>query len=362
MIQPGPICIITPYRSLIDMLTRVTRKNTGSRTPPSHGGFAVIKAAAVLTVISLAVSLGGGLTPAFRFPAAGAQEAPTAAAPAPDRLVNEVVTLDAEINTLNAKLSGLESRSRALQARIEATSSKIEERRVRLAARRQALAARMRSMYVNGRTSKLAMLVSSRDVSDYMNRAAMLEKVAERDARMIADTKRESEQLNASLASLKSDKREIDGVASELGSRRRRLERSRSERASVLATAGAKGLDAQAQAGRVEAKMERINPRVPVTGRPTGKVMMMVATAYSPQEPGLDESTASGMRATRGVVAVDPRVIPLGTRLHVEGYGNCIAGDTGSAIKGNRIDLCFDTLEEMEAFGGYRTVRVEILD
>lgn len=315
----------------------------------------------MLAVLALAVSLGGGLAPGRRFSAARAQEAP-ATAPAPDRLVNDVVNLDSEIRTLNTRLSELESRSRALRARIETTSSRIEERRVRLAARKQALAARMRSMYVNGRTSKLVMLVSSKDVSDYMNRAEMLEKVAERDARMIADTRRESEQLDASLASLKSDKRDIDGVTADLGTRRRRLERSRGERASMLAAAGAKGSDVQAQAGRVEARMERINPRTPVTGRPTGKVLMMVATAYSPQEPGLDHSTASGMRATKGVVAVDPRVIPLGTRLHVEGYGNCIAGDTGSAIKGNRIDLCFDTLEEMEAFGGYRTLRVEILD
>jgi len=57
------------------------------------------------------------------------------------------------------------------------------------------------------------------------------------------------------------------------------------------------------------------------------------------------------MKAQHGVVAVDPRVIPLGTRLNVEGYGNCIAGDTGSAIKGNRIDLCFDTLAECNAYG-----------
>jgi 3D (Asp-Asp-Asp) domain-containing protein len=89
--------------------------------------------------------------------------------------------------------------------------------------------------------------------------------------------------------------------------------------------------------------------------------MMMLATGYSPQEPGLDDHTASGMKAQHGVVAVDPRVIPLGTRLNVEGYGNCIAGDTGSAIKGNRIDLCFDTLAECNAYNT-GMVRVEILD
>lgn len=75
----------------------------------------------------------------------------------------------------------------------------------------------------------------------------------------------------------------------------------------------------------------------------------------------MNDHTATGMKAQHGVVAVDPSVIPLGTRLYVEGYGNAIAADTGSAIKGNRIDLCFDTLSECNKYGR-RTVKVEILD
>lgn len=77
--------------------------------------------------------------------------------------------------------------------------------------------------------------------------------------------------------------------------------------------------------------------------------------------------TASGMRAQVGVVAVDPRVIPLGTRLYIEAvdgswvYGNAIAGDTGGAIKGNRVDLFFDTYDECIRFGR-RKARVYILD
>lgn len=77
--------------------------------------------------------------------------------------------------------------------------------------------------------------------------------------------------------------------------------------------------------------------------------------------------TASGMRAQVGVVAVDPRVIPLGTRLYIEAvdgswvYGNAIAGDTGGAIKGNRVDLFFDTYNECIQFGR-RNARVYILD
>ncbi|MBI4733746.1 MAG: 3D domain-containing protein [Rubrobacteridae bacterium] len=66
------------------------------------------------------------------------------------------------------------------------------------------------------------------------------------------------------------------------------------------------------------------------------------------------------MRAQKGVVAVDPRVIPLGTRLYIEGYGEAIAADTGGAIKGNRIDLCYNTPGECFKFGR-QTVKVHVL-
>ncbi len=83
--------------------------------------------------------------------------------------------------------------------------------------------------------------------------------------------------------------------------------------------------------------------------------MVMIATAYTPGH-GCGTITATGMRARYGVVAVDPRVIPLGTHLYIEGYGEAIAADTGSAIKGVRIDLCFDSLAQARAFGRRKVV------
>ena len=61
----------------------------------------------------------------------------------------------------------------------------------------------------------------------------------------------------------------------------------------------------------------------------------------------------------RGVVAVDPNVIPMGTKLYVEGYGEAIAADQGGAIQGNRIDLFFDSKFEANNWG-MRTVKVYI--
>jgi 3D (Asp-Asp-Asp) domain-containing protein len=91
------------------------------------------------------------------------------------------------------------------------------------------------------------------------------------------------------------------------------------------------------------------------------EVLHMEATAYAPWHgKGVNDITATGMKAGFGVVAVDPRFIPLGSVLFVEGYGQAIAGDTGGAIKGFRIDLGFNTAREAYQFGR-RPVRVYIL-
>ena len=83
------------------------------------------------------------------------------------------------------------------------------------------------------------------------------------------------------------------------------------------------------------------------------KKMTMVATAYSAfRKDGSYGITASGMTARYGIIAVDPKVIPLGTKVYVEGYGYAVAGDTGGVIKGNKIDLCFEKPnKELMAFG-----------
>lgn len=92
------------------------------------------------------------------------------------------------------------------------------------------------------------------------------------------------------------------------------------------------------------------------------RMLMMIATAYCPHSccGSSHGRTATGRRAEYGVVAVDPRVIPLGTFLYVDRYGFAIAADTGRKIKGNRIDLCFPTHREAMRYGR-RKVKVLIL-
>lgn len=89
------------------------------------------------------------------------------------------------------------------------------------------------------------------------------------------------------------------------------------------------------------------------------RTLTMKASGYPAMVTGTGR-TYLGWKARKGIVAVDPRVIPLGTRLHIEGYGEAIAGDIGSAIKGNRIDLCFGTFGEARRYG-LKKVKVRIL-
>lgn len=90
-------------------------------------------------------------------------------------------------------------------------------------------------------------------------------------------------------------------------------------------------------------------------------VMSMEASAYLPGDGNGAGITATGIPATYGVAAVDPGVIPLGTRLYIPGYGEAIAADTGGAIYGYRIDLCMESYSEAMQFGR-RNVTVYVLD
>lgn len=91
------------------------------------------------------------------------------------------------------------------------------------------------------------------------------------------------------------------------------------------------------------------------------RALHMEASAYLPSDGNGAGITATGIAARRGIVAVDPGVIPLGTRLYIPGYGPAVAADTGGAIRGNTIDLCMESYSEAMQFGR-RTVKVYILD
>lgn len=96
-----------------------------------------------------------------------------------------------------------------------------------------------------------------------------------------------------------------------------------------------------------------------INGRSYKKKITVTATAYStsPSENGGYTVTAMGTPLRKGVIAVDPTVIPLGSKVYIQAangswtYGEAVAQDTGGAIKGNRIDLCYTSVSEAKKFG-----------
>lgn len=105
--------------------------------------------------------------------------------------------------------------------------------------------------------------------------------------------------------------------------------------------------------------------KVPENGPQAGKELTVTATAYTAYCEGCSGTTAYGidLRANPNmkVIAVDPNVIPLGTKVWVEGYGYAIAGDTGGAIKGNKIDVFIPSREQAMQWGR-RTVKIKIIE
>lgn len=156
-------------------------------------------------------------------------------------------------------------------------------------------------------------------------------------------SQRRQEAKDALLSNVRGELEDIQGELQQEKAKSKELERKLKE-----AKAKAKNKPQKATRGGVKRKQAQ-------TSRDKGKYIgVFEATAYDDSPQSQEKwvgQTATGVKPQVGVIAVDPRIIPLGTKLYVEGYGECIAGDTGGAIKGRRLDLFFNTRSEVKKYG-----------
>ncbi len=137
------------------------------------------------------------------------------------------------------------------------------------------------------------------------------------------------------------------------------LESTIHENIDITLTARPARIEEEAEAGTGSQDAELMEASVDGIGN-YSDAMIMEATAYLPTDGSPQGLTASGIPAQRGIAAVDPDVIPLGTRLYIPGYGEALAADTGGAIIGNKIDLCMEDYGECMEFGR-RDITVYVL-
>jgi cystine transport system substrate-binding protein len=244
-----------------------------------------------------------------------------------------------------------------------------------LAVSQQRLGDNLSMLYKQGDVSALAVMLGSQSLDDAVTRLDDLNRVADQSREVVAVTLDAQSRLTRLRASLDTKRRALDAAVADARATTNALAAARAERVGFIATLRRKQSLKVAQIHALEATAQRVvhksaeiqaaaaagdstapaaplsAPAAPAAG---GATLTVSSTGYS-----LPGWTATGLPVGWGVVAVDPAVIPLGTRMTVPGYGEAVAADTGSAVRGNTIDLWFPTLAQARAWGR-RTVTITL--
>lgn len=344
----------------------------------------------------------------------GAPATLPAQSPGVEGLRQKQAALAAESRAAVVQLYGLESRlaqARSDLARVQARAERLsrEQASVRLrvhAAKRTSLAAeqrlgeQLRYLYEQGEPDPIAVVLGATSLEDAIDGLDAVQRSA-RATQSVVD------QARSARARLAAVQRELTGKVARTNQARAGLaetaaglEQARAERSAYidglrreqeLTAAQVSRLEAQAQAARQRAQVVTRASAPAATAEPVASAgPQTVAPAASepppapvdsvastptpaptaappPPKPGgtmsvqatgycLKGTTATGLPTGPGIVATDPSVIPLGTRMTIPGYGEGVAADTGGAIRGARIDVWFKSCADAAGFGGTVTI------
>jgi 3D (Asp-Asp-Asp) domain-containing protein len=268
--------------------------------------------------------------------------------------------LDSRLVQARGELARIHARVVALRAERQQVQLQLRIVTRNLRGSQQLLGAHLRTLYEEGEPNAIAILLGSNSLDDAVTRLNDLEQSARQSQAAVTDTQRGRAKLGELASILAAQAREAEGLEARARATAASLERARAGRVAYLASLARQRrltkhqiakLDTRAR--RVVERAQTIEAETPVASTTAGTVTV-TATGYS-----LPGHTSTGLPVGFGVVAVDPSVIPLGTRLTIPGYGEGVAADTGSAVTGYTIDLWFPTLADALAWGR-RTVTITL--
>jgi 3D (Asp-Asp-Asp) domain-containing protein/septal ring factor EnvC (AmiA/AmiB activator) len=319
------------------------------------------------------------LTAILALPAAGGAASPAGGAVAQRQrdatLAARERAATQELYALEAQLGAVRSRLAALTARREAAEARLTRLRIELDVAWQSayiaegrLGARIRQLYQQGEVDPVAILLGADSLAEAIGGLDGLRSFASGDRDILEKVRRARDELReakkrvgARVAALRQAESAAETTASTLSA-------ARAEREAYLAQlARQRGFNARRlarvrstarAAGERTEKLETSRPAAAPVAVPeyTGgeQTMTVFSTGYA-----LQGRTASGLPTGWGIVAVDPSVIPLGTRMTIPGYGEGVAADTGGTVRGATIDLWFPTIGQAMAWGR-RTVTITL--
>jgi 3D (Asp-Asp-Asp) domain-containing protein/peptidoglycan hydrolase CwlO-like protein len=275
-------------------------------------------------------------------------------------VVLQLYSLDSQLAREKARLVQLRIRTAEVKSDLAAARVQLRVAKHSLSAGQRSLARRLQLLYEQGDSDPVAVVLGASSVADALGNLDSLDRVADQDRAVIEQTRKAKRTAADLTRALGAKERDLQRLAQEATQSTLVLAQARSERQSYLARlAGQQRLNAaaieafQQQALAVEATARQV-AGPPLAISPGGGTMTVVATGYA-----MHGRTATGAPTGWGVVAVDPSVIPLGTRITIPGYGSGVAADTGSAIQGATIDLWFPTVAQARAWGR-RTVTIAL--
>jgi 3D (Asp-Asp-Asp) domain-containing protein len=266
--------------------------------------------------------------------------------------------LDSQLQTWRARLGSLESEAAALRARRATLKSELGADRASLKTSQHQLAVELRVEYQQGNVYPVAVVLGSESLSSALRQLDDMSRVSSQSGQIVAATSAAHVRLLRSQRRLAAEERRLEHSLAAARQAEARLATAVASRSAYISSLRAQERLRAEQVRSVEAQAQTAQQKseqlAPVTSPPTGERQLTVsATCYD-----LSGRTATGMPVGQGVVAVDPSVIPLGTRLYVPGYGHGVAADVGGGIKGDTIDLWM-TPSQCAAWGR-RTVTITI--
>lgn len=284
-------------------------------------------------------------------------------------LQSKVQQLDKQIDDVLTKIDSNKKDMNKIAQYIKTTQDKLKSAENNSKAQDDLFRKRVRAMYINGSSSYLQVILASNNLNDFISRVDMIAKIIEFDTNITNKLKEEKQAITNQKNALNSENDKLEALKRSNESTLSKLSKDIKEEKELLnkATEKEKQLMAVEAAKASKQLASNASKKSGTLSRGVSKsisysqVLNMEATAYS--DDGITASGSSTKRDLDGysTIAVDPRVIPLGSTVYVEGYGYAIAEDTGGAIKGNIIDVFFQSKSEALSWGR-RSVKVYIVN
>lgn len=277
------------------------------------------------------------------------------------RALLDLYALDSRLQAAHARVAYLQATAASLRRERSDLRQELGAAKTTLTVSQQNLAIRLRDVYEHGSVDPLAVVFGASSLGKGLHKLDALKKIADESSQVVATTRHARLRLIHARRTLAADARRLAASLVQARAAEQSLSSAVASRTSYISSLRRQVSPTRARTVVVSAhvavkKSQAYQPPTPPAKVPSagGRKLVVSATCYI-----LKGTTASGMPVQKGVVAVDPNVIPLGTKLYVPGYGNGVAADVGGGIKGAIIDLWYPTYAQCAQWGR-RTVTITI--